>query len=193
MDMKDISSTTFGYVIAFLLPGLVSLYGLAFFSSRVEKILQPATTTDATIGPSFLLLLAALAAGLFQSAIRCFVFEKWVCRNRKLDPGMFARLAAADRLASFKAVVDEHYRYHQFYGGCFLALIVVFTGWLWNTYRTLNWRYLLLAVVVFVAFEILVYFTSTDAYCKYVDRGNTIVRGLPEVQKGASAECQTGG
>src|SRR5690348_15021688 len=118
--MKDVTSTSFGYVIAFLLPGLVGLYGLGYWSETIHGLLQPAFSATATVGPSVILLLGALAIGLFISAIRCFLFE------------MFAQLCKEDRLTSFRAVVDEHYRYHQFYGGCFVALIVLYFGWMWR-------------------------------------------------------------
>jgi hypothetical protein len=177
LDVKDITSTSFGYIIGFLLPGLLSLYGLAFWSSRVEKIMQPASNIAATIGPSVILLLAALAAGLIVSAIRCYVFEKFVCRETQFEKDMFSRLGTGEKLSSFRAVVDEHYRYHQFYGGCFVGLAIAYFGWLWNTYPTLTWIWRAVSLVGFVVVEALMFVTATDAYEKYIDRGNTIVKG----------------
>jgi hypothetical protein len=50
--MKDITSTSFGYIIAFLLPGLVGMYGLGYWSEGIHKLLAPVLAADATVGPS---------------------------------------------------------------------------------------------------------------------------------------------
>jgi hypothetical protein len=83
IEMKDLTSTSFGYIIAFLLPGLFALYGLGFWSTHAAEISKPASTTDAFLGPSVIFLLAALASGLIVSAVRCFVFEKFLCAKKR--------------------------------------------------------------------------------------------------------------
>jgi hypothetical protein len=191
LDVKDITSTSFGYIIGFLLPGLLSLYGLAFWSSRVEKIMQPAINIGATLGPSVILLLAALAAGLIVSAIRCYVFEKFVCRNTQFEKDMFSRLGTGEKLTSFRAVVDEHYRYHQFHGGCFVGLAVAYFGWLWNTYPTLTWTWRAVSMVGFIVVEALMFVTAKDAYEKYIERGNTIVKGSGTEATGVASATAT--
>ena len=174
--MKDVTSTSFGYVIAFLLPGLVGLYGLGYWSETIHGLLQPAFSATATVGPSLILLLGALAIGLCISALRCFLFEKACCREHCFSADMFAKLCQGDRLTSFRAVVDEHYRYHQFYGGCFVALIVLYVGWIWRSYSVLNPEFVLLTIG-FVCLEVLLFITAVDAFKKYIDRGKTIVKG----------------
>ena len=132
-DLKDLTSTSFGYIIAFLLPGLLGLYALTYRSPTVAQLIGPALKAEANVGPSVILLLIALAVGLCVSALRFFLFEKLLCRKHKFPDDMFSKLAAERRLASFKAVVDEHYRYHQFYGGCSVAVLILYTGWLRHT------------------------------------------------------------
>src|SRR5713101_4570146 len=151
--MKDLTSTSFGYVIAFLLPGLCGLYALSYWSGAVDQLLQPAIKADATVGPSVILLLIALGIGLCVSAIRFVVFEKFLCRKHHFPPDMFAKLAEENRLVSFKAVVDEHYRYHQFYGGCAVVLVVVVAGWLHNHLHTASCGKIVLIFLGFLAFE----------------------------------------
>ncbi len=183
--MKDVTSISFGYIIAFLLPGLVGLYGLGYWSETIHGLLQPAFSATATVGPSLILLLAALAIGLCISALRCFVFEKACCHKHYFPPDMFAKLCEGDRLTSFRAVVDEHYRYHQFYGGCFLALIILYVGWARRSYSVLHPEFVLLSIS-FVCLEVLLFITAVDAYIKYVDRGKTIVSG-DDAAKAANA------
>lgn len=175
--MKDVTSTSFGYVIAFLLPGLIGLYGLGYWSETMHGLLEPAFSATATVGPSVILLLGALAIGLCISALRCFVFEKACCHKHHFPKDMFAKLCEGDRLTSFRAVVDEHYRYHQFYGGCFLAVIILYVGWIWRSHPVLTHAEFIMLSISFITLEVLLFLTAVDAYRKYIERGKTIVSG----------------
>jgi hypothetical protein len=175
-DVTDLTSTSFGYIIAFLLPGLLGLYALTYWFAPAGTLMGPVLKAEAAVGPSLILLLVAIAVGLCVSALRFFLFEKILCRHHKFPDNMFARLAAEGKLASFKAVVDEHYRYHQFYGGCGVAVLILYAGWLRHGIHALNLRFLFVSVA-FVAFEWLMVATGRDAFIRYVQRGTIIVRG----------------
>ena len=175
LPVKDLTSTSFGYVIGFLLPGLFGLYALSFWFVEIRDLLKPATGTDATIGPSFFLLLSALTTGLIISALRFFIYEKWICRRHHFEPDMFKKLAASDKLTAFKAVVDEHYRYHQFYGGCSVALFVLFPKWLWGIWPSVNCLSRWILILAFIVFQIILGRTAWDSFVRYIQRGNAIV------------------
>src|SRR4051812_10755026 len=130
--MKDLTSTSFGYLIAFLLPGIFGTYALTYWSPAADVLLQPLVKADATVGPSAVFLLICVGMGLLLAAVRHFLFEKCLCREHRLPEGMFAKLVEENRLSSFQAVVDQHYRYHQFYGGCAVAALVMFAGWIYS-------------------------------------------------------------
>lgn len=175
IEMKDLTSTSFGYIIGFLLPGLLGLYGLSMWSKQVEGLLKPAASTDATIGPSFFLLLSALTMGLFLAAIRFYLFEKLLCRRHRFPKDMFKELSTEDKLVAFKAVVDEHYRYHQFYGSCGVALLIFFPRWIWGNWARLSGSNRVSLCAVFIVFEVILGLTARDAFIRYVERGNAIV------------------
>ena len=170
--MKDVTTTSFGYVIAFLLPGLFGMYGLGFWSHRVEILMRTAGTADATLGPSLIVLFAALAFGLFLSAARFFLFEKMVCRGKSLDPRVFLLLRDADRLSLFKEIADAHYRYHQFYGGCFVAAPISYLGWLTTSYNELSCVAGVASFAVFLFVELLLWKSAVSSFHMYVARGN---------------------
>lgn len=128
-SVRDLSSTSLGYIIAFLLPGLLSLFGLRYWSEDVSRFLQPALAAEASVGPSIIILLVALGLGIAISVLTGLVVEKALCRGSLLPEALFERLIDKDRLTLFKVLVDEHYRYCQFYGGTAIALAVVYTGW----------------------------------------------------------------
>ena len=177
IEVKDLSSTSFGYIIAFLLHGLLGLYGLSLWSKSIEALIKPATSIDATVGPSFLVLLAALTTGLIIGAIRFYLYEKWICKNHHFPPDLFTKLGIGEKLIVFRAVVDEHYRYHQFFGGCSVSLLIVFPRWLWNAWPALTCASAILVIVAFIFLEIVLGAAARDALIFYVRRGNDIVQG----------------
>src|SRR5258708_21383426 len=104
VEMKDLTSTSFGYIIAFLLPGLLGIYALSFWSSDVVTLLTPAFKADATVGPSLIIVLMALGVGFCVSALRFYLFERVLCTKHGFPPDTFAKLSRANKLNSFREV-----------------------------------------------------------------------------------------
>ena len=102
--------------------------------------------------------------------------RKIACRDHKFPTDMFSKLTAEKKLESFKTVVDEHYRYHQFYGGCTVAVLILYTGSLRHAIHNVDLRFLLVSVS-FILFEWLTIVTGMDAFVRYVQRGTIIVKG----------------
>ncbi len=83
--MKDVSSTTFGLLIAFLLPGFVGLYGLTYWSRGVSRLFDSFLTAQSSAGFFLLVTLAALVLGLQATLLRWLLFERWLCRKNRDD------------------------------------------------------------------------------------------------------------
>lgn len=180
--MKDITSTSFGLVIAFLLPGLTGLGGLAFWSTDIGNILKTFLTTESNIGLFFLVMLVGLAFGLEVTLLRWLLFEKWVCSENSLNPEDFKNLADEKKLLAFKAVVDEHYRYHQFWGGIFLVNFIIYPGLInfyWQNQTTPKDQviFFLLSFATFISIQVLTFLGAKASYNKYVIRGKKILEG----------------
>jgi hypothetical protein len=77
------------------------------------------------IGPLILLALATLAVGLIVSSLRVVllepIFHVTGVRQEKVD---YQKLANADQREFFKEMIKNVYRYEQFYGNTFLALLL---------------------------------------------------------------------
>ena len=143
MAFKDVTSTSFGLVIAFLLPGVVALFSLSFWFDSAQRAFHTFLTANSNIGLFLFLLLGALALGLAVNAVRLGLYEILLGRIKKLYGPRFAPqqlrgLAEQDRFVAFRAAIDETYRYHQFYGGTTLAAPALFVGWL-NSLHTTSW------------------------------------------------------
>ena len=167
--MKDLTSTSFGYVIGFLLPGMLGIYGFSKWFFSLQSLLQPIVKADATVGPSVVFLLSAVGMGLCVSSARYFIFEKWLYRKRCLSPEMYKGLNA-DKLALHKSLAEEHYRYHQFYGGCAVSVLVLFIGWVHGQWP-FGWK-VAYVTVGFLLCELLLERSASDCFGKYIDKCN---------------------
>jgi hypothetical protein len=175
--VTDITSTSFGLIIAFLLPGLTGLVSLSFWSVSVLRIFQAFLTAESNVGLFLMVVLAALTMGLLITVVRWVLFECWFCRSERLLPADFTSLGRKDKLEAFRAAVDEHYRYHQFWGGMTVALAMFYAGWLHSVPPALQCLTTLWSLVVFLGLEVLMVVAAKAAYRNYVARSKSIMTG----------------
>ena len=124
--MVGLAPLDFSLVIAFLLPGFVSLYALSVVSPRISGLMNTLAGKDASLGTSVAVLLAALAAGVMMSGMRALVID-WLQHNTGVRRPDLNYRALTDRavLGAFKEAVANVYRFSQFYGNMFVALLLL--------------------------------------------------------------------
>nr|MBA2726314.1 hypothetical protein [Actinomycetota bacterium] len=98
--MSEFGSTTFGYLIAYVLPGLTASVAGAFFSSHVAALFGK-VIDDQNLPLGLMGALGAIAIGLFLSLFRALIFEEWLWRSERLSADDYASLASDDQ--TFKA------------------------------------------------------------------------------------------
>jgi hypothetical protein len=120
--MVQFEPINFGVLIAFILPGSVAVYGLRYVSPRISALWGMLETGQLIIGPLILLALLTLAVGLIVSSLRTVVLERifyLTCvQEQKIN-----YKEIADHKDFFKEMIENVYRYEQFYGNVFLALL----------------------------------------------------------------------
>ena len=126
--MGDFGSTTFGYVIAYVLPGFLASVGVGLLSDNVggvfTKVIDQQNLPLALMGA-----VGALAVGLFLSLIRALVFEEVIWRSSRLSADDYSTLAEnEDKFRAYDRFIDEAYRFHQLWGGMALALPILCLG-----------------------------------------------------------------
>ncbi len=193
--MKELTPTSFGYLIAFLLPGVLGLYALSYWLPQAGVLLQPILKADATVGPSVVFLLVAVGMGLCLGAVRFWLLEKgtYGLLGKKCLSEALHKHLKPESLSLLNAYAEQHYRYHQFYGGCFVAVLTMFAGWWrgqWPFTGKFGWN-VIYVVLGFILFELLLERSSYNAFKKYVDKcnalaGETVMPPQPEVAKGAA-------
>lgn len=128
--MKDITSTSFGLVIAYLLPGLAGLYGLTFWSGNLRVIRDSLLQSGTDLGLVLTIVAVALIIGLTANSIRWLVFERLLCSSVRLNAAAFANLLSEHKLAAFLAIIEETFRYHQFMGNTAVLIPFLFLSWM---------------------------------------------------------------
>ncbi len=182
--MTDIGSTSFGLFIAFLLPGLTALYSLTFWSARAKRVFETFLTAESNVGLFLLVLCASVAAGLLVTVFRWLLFELWLGKNYRLDSSAFSALRDEATLSAFRAAIDEHYRYHQFWGGMTISILLLYAGWLTSAWAQLSRRWILFSVTIFVVIEVATAIAAFVAYKHYVVRSRPILEGARRVLDG---------
>lgn len=114
----------FGLVIAFVIPGLVALWGVSAFSPTLTAWLAATPEQAPTIGSFLYLVLGSLAIGLIVSAVRWAVVDTLIHRTGvEYPPFDFSNLQS--HLDSYILTVEWHYRYYQFYSNMLVAILGV--------------------------------------------------------------------
>ena len=178
--VRDVSSSNFGLLIGFLLPGFTVLWGLSYFSETVSHWLIGSSTT-ATVGGFMYVTLASVAAGVTVSTVRWAVIDtihRWTgLRQPEWD---FSRLQ--DNVAAYNVLNEIHYKFYLFHSNHLVALLVVYLarrihlGFFTAPCGWFDVGFLVLSVALFVG--------SRDTLKKYFTRGSQLF-GPPPTRSGA--------
>jgi hypothetical protein len=151
---KDITSTFFGFLIAYLLPGAVALFSLSFWSDRLRDVIATVSSAKSDVGLILSLVVASLVAGLVINVFRHHLFERLICRTVRMDPSVYGSLVNEQKLQTFMLVIEETFRYHQFYGNLAVQLPLLYVTWLkWYDGRLIQNDAFMLLTAVFVVSE----------------------------------------
>lgn len=121
--VKGVSANSFGLVIAYLVPGLVGMSILSEFIPPIELWFGRSSESP-TIGGFLYGTLGALGTGLTLSAIRWLTLDRFHHATGLPAPTLdFSRLR--DHFDAYQGIVDNHFRYYQFYGNMLLAITLL--------------------------------------------------------------------
>ena len=164
--VKDVSSSNFGLLIGFVLPGFTVLWGMSYFSETISHWLAGSSTTP-TVGGFLYVTLASVAAGVMVSTVRWAVIDTihhWTgLRQPEWD---FSRLRQS--VAAYNVLNEIHYKYYLFHSNHLVALLLVYLarrihlGFFTAPWGWLDLGFLVLSVILFVG--------SRDTLRKYYTR-----------------------
>lgn len=179
--MRDVTTTSFGLVIAYLLPGLLGLYSLGFWSTTVEQVFDKLMKAQSNVWVFLLVILTSLMIGLWTSVVRYLLFERWGIFKRyipdRLDSEDFARHWDEPKFFAFRAMHDEHFRHHQFWGGMAVVLPLYYLGWLKTSWSTMGFSGFIFSALLLIGVEVVNIVGAIAAYNLYVIRGRAVLKG----------------
>jgi len=181
------SNNSFGLTVAYLLPGFIALFGIAPLLPSVNEWLRPVDQGSAGFGPAVYALLAATAAGMIVSCIRWMTVD-WLHHRHGITAPEWDDAALDNNLAAFNYIVENHYRYAQFYGNTVVAVIFAYT-----INRCMKTSHLLGLGTDLAAFCLcaVLFAGSRDALAKYYNRTRRLVGVVAE--KGVVGDFMTNG
>ncbi len=126
--MQGISARNFGVLVAYVLPGFVTLWGAGSVSPAVRLWLVGSTASGPDVGGVLYVSMGSVAAGMTVSAVRWALVDRLHAATGLTRPAWDdSRLN--EQLPAFEALVENHYRYYQFYANMLVALALAYPTW----------------------------------------------------------------
>ncbi len=169
--MQSVSNTTFGPLVAYLVPGATVLLGLAPFSPTLRSWFGAAQSGAPSLGGFLYLTVVSLAAGMTVNAVRWALVDTLHAHTGLRPPRLnFSRLA--NRVDAFALLIDIHYKHYQFYANMLVALAAAYVGYRVNIggLWPLGWPDLAFALMEGIFFA-----TSRDTLRKYYRRSRQLL------------------
>jgi hypothetical protein len=181
--MKDVTTRSFGLLIAYLLPGLACFCCVALFSSEFKGLLSSFITSESNMGSFFFVLVLSLLFGLILNALRWFIYEKCFPLGSELPPECFLKLGEANRVLAIHNTIDENLRYHQFYASVSLVLPIFIVTIAFKVFTYLpkdlglcqRFGVVVILLVLLGFLEIVTIFAAREAFCRYVTRSKAVM------------------
>ncbi|QDT91473.1 hypothetical protein [Gimesia algae] len=165
--MQTVSINNFGFLIAYLVPGFTTLWGISFFSTTVQTWIGILPSESPTVGGFLYITIGSVAVGLTVSTIRWIVIDTIHHWTGISDPGWnFSKLQK--NINAFDRLIEIHYHYYQFYANSIIAMIIVYSArrislGLWSA--PMGWIEALLGIFLLIFFA-----GSRDTLRKYYNR-----------------------
>jgi hypothetical protein len=176
------STNQFGLMVAYLLPGFIGLAGIAPFVPAVASWLRPLNQSMASLGAPVYAVLAATTVGMIVSCFRWVLIDHihyWT----GIRPPDWDDRRLEDQVTAFNYLVDNHYRYYQFFANSLVAALLAYcVNRLMETSAVLgvgtDLAVFILAIVLFAG--------SRDSLAKYYARTSRLMGQGPAIERPCS-------
>lgn len=118
--MEEVLGRGFGLCIAFVVPGLVALWGASFIEPSIGVWLAVASQGGPTVGSFLFVLLGSITAGLTASAVRWVVVDS-IHHWTGVEPPRWRLCVLQENLDAYQVLVEYHYRHYQFYANTLVS------------------------------------------------------------------------
>lgn len=165
--MNPVTSENFGLLIAYLLPGFVTLYAAQSFVPGLYVWLGTDSATAPTVGGFLYATLGSIAAGMFVSTVRWIVIDT-LHHHTGIPIPQWEFRRYPQTMSAFDSIVEDHYRYYQFHANGLVAVTFAYITRLFVLSLDLEAKVMEGFAYLFIAS--ILYFGSRDSLRKYYDR-----------------------
>ena len=150
--MKSIGALDFGTIIAYLLPGFLGFYGLRYISTTIDNLIKLSYSKDGGIGVEISVILFSLSAGVIISAVRTIILDLLQEKTGVVKPSLdYSKLSDVNVLNAYEAAISNTYRFAQFYGNMFVAILFLFCAKFYTLSNLLeSWKIIIVVVITLV-------------------------------------------
>lgn len=155
------------------------MWGLAYSFPDIWTWLVKSSGGEAlSIGGFLYATLASLALGLVISAVRWMIIDTFL--HRVTGPARptldFGKLKDKDAFAAFQGVVENHYRYYQYYSNTFVSVSAASIVYL--SFGQVPRSWFVWATIIFACLALLL--ASRDCLSKYYSRAEQIITAVKD-------------
>lgn len=172
--MQERSIDNFGLLIAYVVPGFLSLWGASYFVPTVQVWLHGTSVDSPTVGGFLYLTIASIAAGLTASTIRWAIIDT-IHHRTGVQPPTWDFSLLHNSVEAFDLLVQIHYRYYQFYGNSLVALTFAYLA---RRASAGSWTPVMWLDAVFIIIAIVFVAGSRDALRKYYVRTAQVLHAV---------------
>lgn len=166
--MKQIEGRNFGHLIAYVIPGFITLAGVAMVIPAVAVWLKGSHGVGPTVGGFLYVSIASVGLGMFVSLVRWATVDQ-INANTGLRRPTWNDGVLQEHLDAFDALVENHFRYYQFYANTLVASVPTYFLWRWHGHA--NW----VCDVLYAATIVLLGAGSRNALRQYFRRGSALL------------------
>lgn len=163
----------FGLLIAYLVPGFVAIWGVSCFSKPVKQWLGTSTPNSPTVSGFLYVTLISVAIGLLVSTIRWAVIDT-LHHQTGISRRNWDYSHLQEKMAAFEFLVANQYRYYQFYGNSFIAIVFTATAYVATNSWPALWQ-----VLIFLFVEGILWMGSRDTLRNYYIRVENLLGKAP--------------
>ncbi|MCB9839002.1 MAG: hypothetical protein H6813_06655 [Phycisphaeraceae bacterium] len=158
-------------MIAYLIPGFVLLWGFGLISEEVRSWLHGSSIAGPTIGGFLYVTIASVGLGMTASALRWILVDS-LHHATGVDRPSWSDHRLHERLPGYDWIVNNHYRYYQFYGNTLISILLVYLIWRVSSINAVDEQ----AIGLAVAFVVSVFLASSrDALKRYYARTESLL------------------
>ncbi|MEM7621750.1 MAG: hypothetical protein AAF235_00935 [Planctomycetota bacterium] len=191
--MGDLSNRNFGLLVAYAVPGFIMLWGLSLLDPTIALWLEGPNAEGPGFAGVFYVTIASVSLGMTASLFRWIIIDT-LHHATGLERPSWSDARLHERLPAYVWLIENYYRYYQFYGNTAVALVFGYGCWRFTDHPgepVSVWIDLALAVMVtaFIA-------GSRSALSRYYRRAgellNELERSTPMTNGGGKHTAKPG-